>query len=114
MVYRRNGYVTTYTIEVRAIAERYDILAQQVARELLLLPSLDRGRAAYPIRTAQLFHLTGSLSPTDVDRLTQDLFIDPVTQQASISTLSIPPGTGPFSDSSSASSIDDTSTIVDV
>jgi phosphoribosylformylglycinamidine (FGAM) synthase-like enzyme/phosphoribosylformylglycinamidine (FGAM) synthase PurS component len=80
--------VTRYTIEVRAIAERYDILAQQVARELLLLPGPDRGKAAYPIRTAHLYHLTGSLSPSEINRLTRELFIDPITQQATISTSS--------------------------
>jgi phosphoribosylformylglycinamidine synthase subunit PurSL len=116
MVYRRNGFVTTYTIEVRAIAERYDILAQQVARELLLLPTLNRGKTGYHIRSAQLYHLTGSLSPTDIDQLTSHLFIDPVTQQATISTTSTSTftDTGQPSDPRTTSGIDDTSTAVDV
>ena len=87
--------MTTYTIEVRAIEERYDVLAHQVARELLLLPSLDGGKAAYPIRTAQLYHLAGSLTPTAIDQLTHNLFIDPVTQQASISSTSTSTDTAP-------------------
>ncbi|HEV2579966.1 MAG TPA: phosphoribosylformylglycinamidine synthase subunit PurS, partial [Ktedonobacteraceae bacterium] len=107
--------MTTYTIEVRAIAERYDILAQQVARELLLLPTLASGQASYSIRTARLYHLTGSLSPTAIDQLTRHLFIDPVTQQATISTTSTPTDTSspPTVPQQNASS-NDNSTVVDV
>ncbi|TMD58857.1 MAG: hypothetical protein E6I93_00810, partial [Chloroflexi bacterium] len=88
--------MTTYTIEVRAIAEQYDILAQQVARELLQL--FDTGgpqglpdhpghhhQPPYTLRTAQLYHLTGNLSLPTIEQLTNRLLIDPVTQQATIS-----------------------------
>ncbi len=81
--------MTVYTIEVRANADQYDILARQVAREILQL--LDRGdqrgliHQHLTIRTAHLFHLTGTLSPSQVDQLTHSLLIDPVTQIALIS-----------------------------
>jgi phosphoribosylformylglycinamidine synthase len=111
--------VTTYIIEVRAIAERYDILAQQVARELLLLPALARGKAAYPLRTAKLYHLTGSLSPTAIDQLTHNLFIDPVTQQATVTTTSTSTDTAslsavPQQNAISNFRMNDSSTVVDV
>ena len=81
--------MTAYTIEVRANADQYDILARQVAREILQL--LDRGdqqgliHQHLTVRTAQLFHLTGNLSPSQLDQLTHNLLIDPVTQTAIIS-----------------------------
>jgi phosphoribosylformylglycinamidine synthase subunit PurSL len=81
--------VTVYTIEVRANAEQYDILARQVTREILQL--LDRGdqqgliHQHLTVRTAQLYHLTGTLSPSQLDQLTHTLLIDPVTQTAIIS-----------------------------
>ena len=83
--------MTVYTIEVRANAEQYDILARQVAREILQLPGIGdhRGPLLQPlsVRTAQLYHLTGNLSPTQLDQLTHNLLIDPVTQTALISSL---------------------------
>ena len=84
--------MTRYSIEVRAIAEQYDILARHVARELLQV--LDKGDyqslthkrpyQPYTVRTAQLFHIDGNLSPSQLDQLTHQLLIDPVTQQATI------------------------------
>ncbi|HEU0002187.1 MAG TPA: phosphoribosylformylglycinamidine synthase subunit PurS, partial [Ktedonobacteraceae bacterium] len=84
--------MTLYTIEVRAIREQYDILAHQVAREILqLFDRADReGLIPQPlsVHTAQLYHLTGNLSPSQLDQLIHNLLIDPVTQTATISPLS--------------------------
>ena len=82
--------MTLYQIEVRANAEQYDILAQQVAREILklpriYLPSLSAISTSPPpltISTSQLYYLTGQLTPTQIDHLIQQLLIDPVTQEA--------------------------------
>jgi phosphoribosylformylglycinamidine synthase len=82
--------VTTYAIEVRATSERYDVLAQQVAREILQLPILARNKEQpLHIRTAQVYLLTGDLSPQQIDLLTSNLLIDPVTQSATISENSM-------------------------
>ncbi|HLX57873.1 MAG TPA: phosphoribosylformylglycinamidine synthase subunit PurS, partial [Ktedonobacteraceae bacterium] len=78
--------MTIYAIEVRAIAEQYDILARQVAREILeLFDSGGSQRLIHrppSVRTAQLYHLTGKLSPSQIDQLTRNLLVDAVTQQA--------------------------------
>ncbi|HKV59688.1 MAG TPA: phosphoribosylformylglycinamidine synthase subunit PurS, partial [Ktedonobacteraceae bacterium] len=83
--------MTVYTIEVRAIREQYDILAHQVAREILQLLDRDdhRGLIYQPlsVHTAQLYHLSGTLSSPQLDHLTHHLLIDPVTQTAIISPL---------------------------
>ena len=83
--------MTVYSIEVRAIAEQYDILARQVAREILQLPGRDDHQSLIhqhlSVRTAQLYHLTGDLSPSQLDQLTRSLLIDPVTQTATILPL---------------------------
>ena len=82
--------MTVYSIEVRAIAEQYDILARQVAREILQLPGRDDHQSLIhqhlSVHTAQLYHLTGDLSPSQLDQLTHSLLIDPVTQTAIISS----------------------------
>ncbi len=91
------GYdVTNYTIEARASAERYDLPARQVSRELLQLPFLDRHLkefGEYKVQTGLLYHLSGDLSPSDVDQLTRQLLIDPVTQQASFTPSTSLPAT---------------------
>ena len=79
-----------YQIEVRANAEQYDILAQQVAREILKLPGIHLPSLAtiatspspLTISTSQLYHLTGQLTPTQIDQLIRQLLTDPVTQKA--------------------------------
>ena len=82
--------MTTHTIEVRANAEQYDLLAQQVAREILQLfhtsghEAAGRDSTALTVSTAHLYHLSGSLTTSDIEQLTRQLFIDPVTQQATI------------------------------
>ena len=82
--------MTLYQIEVRANAEQYDILAQQVAREILKLPgihlpslaAISTSPSPLTISTSQLYYLTGQLTPTQIDQLIQQLLIDPVTQEA--------------------------------
>ncbi|HLL79920.1 MAG TPA: phosphoribosylformylglycinamidine synthase subunit PurS [Ktedonobacteraceae bacterium] len=101
--------MTDYTIEARASAGQYDLLARQVARELLQLPFLDKRLKEYEeyiVQTGLLYHLSGDLSPTDVDRLTHELLIDPVTQKASITLApSSPSSTPPPSTLSTTTSI---------
>src|SRR6266567_1176502 len=84
--------VILYQIEVRASAEQYDVQAQQVAREILKLPeiylpslaAISTSPSPLTIRTAQLYYLTGQLTPTQLDHLTRQLLIDPVTQEAEL------------------------------
>jgi phosphoribosylformylglycinamidine synthase len=84
--------VTLYQIEVRANAEQYDIQAQQVAREILKLPgkhlpslaAISASPSPLTISTSQLYYLTGQLTPTQIDLLTRQLLIDPVTQEADL------------------------------
>lgn len=84
--------MTSFQIEVRAASERYDVNARQLAREILqlpidTLPSLAAiSDTPLYLHTAQLYLLTGSLSPQDNERLTQELLTDPVIQEAHLST----------------------------
>jgi len=86
------GSVTLYQIEVRARSKQYDVQAQQVAREILKLPriylpslaAISTSPSPLTIRTAQLYNLTGQLTPTQIDQLTRRLLIDPVTQEAEL------------------------------
>ncbi|HKF35802.1 MAG TPA: phosphoribosylformylglycinamidine synthase subunit PurS, partial [Ktedonobacteraceae bacterium] len=79
-----------YQIEVRATSEEYDVHAHQLAREIVALstrqvPSLaaiSASTSPLVIRTAQLYYLTGNLTPSQINQLTQQLLIDPVTQEA--------------------------------
>jgi phosphoribosylformylglycinamidine synthase subunit PurSL len=81
--------VTFYQIEVRAIYERYDVHAQKLARDIMQLPtrqvpSLTKLSTASPplrIRTAQIYHLSGNLTPPQVEQLTRQLLLDPVVQE---------------------------------
>jgi phosphoribosylformylglycinamidine synthase subunit PurSL len=85
--------VTLYQIEVRASSKQYDIQAHQVAREILKLPgrhlpslaAIFASPSPLTISTSQLFYLTGQLTPTQIDQLTRQLLIDPVTQEAELS-----------------------------
>ncbi len=82
--------VTRYQIEVRASSERYDVHAHQLAREMLQLlpqPSLADGAIDPPpptISTSQLYLLTADIDPLQLNQLTQQLLVDPVVQEASI------------------------------
>ena len=82
-----------YQIEVRANSERYDVQARQVSREILQLPrgqlpslaAISTSSTPLTIRTAQLYYLTGTLTPSQIDQLIRQLLTDPVTQEAEIS-----------------------------
>src|SRR6266571_2543262 len=87
------GSVTLYQIEVRASAEQYDVQAQQVAREILKLPgkylpslaAISTSPSPLTIRTSQLYYFTGQLTPTQLNHLSQQLLLDPVTQEIELS-----------------------------
>ncbi len=82
-----------YQIEVRATSEEYDVHAHQLAREIVALPTrqvpslaaISASTSPLVIRTAQLYYLTGNLTPSQVKQLTRQLLIDPVIQEADIS-----------------------------
>ena len=85
--------MTAFQIEVRASAERHDVHAHKLAHNMLqlpakALPSLSVLPPDPPlfIRTSQLFRLSGHLSTAQLDQLINALLIDPVTQEACIST----------------------------
>jgi phosphoribosylformylglycinamidine synthase subunit PurSL len=86
--------VTFNKIEIRAATERYDVHARQLAREIShlpiqTLPSLAAiSQPALSIRTAQLYLLTGNLSTSQLDQLTQQLLTDPVVQESRPAALS--------------------------
>jgi len=94
--------VTLYQIEVRAISEPYDIQAHQVAREILQLPgkklpslaAISDSTTPLTIHTSQLYYLAGQLTSSQISQLTQELLIDPVTQQAEISEKTMPTNPG--------------------
>ena len=82
--------VTLFQIEVRAKSEQHDAQAHRLAREIIYLaprrlPSLSSIAATQKqsciLRTAQLYSLTGDLSPTHIDQLTTNLLVDPVIQE---------------------------------
>src|SRR5260221_475678 len=82
-----------YQIEVRATSEEYDVHAPQLAREIVALPTrqvpslaaISASTSSLVIRTAQLYYLTGNLTPSQVKQLTRQLLIDPVIQEADMS-----------------------------
>ncbi len=86
--------MTVYQIEVRATAEQHDVHAHQLAREIVHLPTRHLPSLAdiaintdQPgLRTAQLYRLTGRLSPTHLDQLTTQLLVDPVVQEALVTS----------------------------
>ena len=87
--------MTFNQIEVRAIYERHDVHAQKLAREILQLPtqqmpSLTKISTSSPplsIRTAQLYHLSGNLTPEQLEQLIRQLLLDPVVQEVSIGQI---------------------------
>ncbi|QBD80238.1 phosphoribosylformylglycinamidine synthase subunit PurL [Ktedonosporobacter rubrisoli] len=84
--------VTIKQIEVRASSEQYDVHARQLIREITRLPihhlpSLAGISASTPplhIRTAQLYRLFGDFPVNQLDRLINQLLIDPLVQEAHI------------------------------
>ena len=85
--------MTLYQIEVRASSKQYDVQAQQVAREILKLPGkylhslapISTSPSPLTINTSQLYYLTGQLNSSQIDQLTRQLLIDPVTQEVVLS-----------------------------
>jgi phosphoribosylformylglycinamidine synthase subunit PurSL len=90
--------VTFFQIEVQATAERYDVQAQRLIREIAYLPeqqlpslkriSADTEQPLF-LRTAQLYRLSGKLTPLQLDQLTTQLLVDTVVQQATYEGVSI-------------------------
>ncbi len=84
--------MTRHQIEVRAISERHDVHAHQLAREILQLPtqhipslaSIVTGTSLPIIHTSQLYRLTGKINQSQLHELTQQLLVDPVVQEADI------------------------------
>jgi phosphoribosylformylglycinamidine synthase len=84
--------VTLYQIEVRTISERHDGHVQKLAREILELPikhlpslgNISTSSTPFIFRTTQLYRITGPISKTQIEKLTQNLLIDPVVQEACI------------------------------
>jgi phosphoribosylformylglycinamidine synthase II len=91
--------VTSYQIEVRAVAERYDVHAHKLARDILQLPTkhlpslaaIVASATPLSVSTAQLYRITGDLDQQQLAQLTRQLLVDPVVQQA-ITTSSETPG----------------------
>jgi len=90
--------VTFFQIEVQATHERYDVQAQRLIHEIAYLPeqqlpslkriSADTGHSLF-LRTAQLYRLSGKLTPLQLDQLTTQLLVDTVVQQATYEGVSI-------------------------
>jgi hypothetical protein len=82
-----------YQIEVRAISEQHDVLAQQVAREIFQLPGgqlpslavIAASTTPLTICTAQLYCLTKMLTPSQINQFTRLLLMGPVAQEATVS-----------------------------
>lgn len=81
-----------YFIEVRAIASQYDTQARKLARDIIHLPAhqlpslsvITASQSPLTLRTAQLYQISGTLQPSQIDQLTRQLLVDPVTQEARI------------------------------
>jgi phosphoribosylformylglycinamidine synthase subunit PurSL len=86
--------VTLCQIEVQTISERHDGHVQKLAREILELPvkhlpslgNISTSSTPFTFRTTQLYRITGPISKTQIEKLSQNLLIDPVVQKASITT----------------------------
>jgi hypothetical protein len=84
-----------YQIEVRAISEQQDVLAQQVAREIFQLPDgqlpslaiIAASTTPLPISTAQLYCITKMLTPSQINQFTRLLLIDQAAQEATVSQV---------------------------
>ena len=87
--------MTTYQIEVRAVSEGYDVHAHQFAREILQLSTrhlptlahISDDASPFFFRTAQLYHLTGNLTPEQLSQLNQQLLLDTVVQEAATTNI---------------------------
>jgi len=80
--------VTLHYIEVRAVSERHDVQAHRLTHEILQLsthglPSLaSLSDTPLSIRTAFLYRLSGVLDSSQQDRLTTQLLVDAMIQEA--------------------------------
>ena len=81
-----------YFIEVRAVSRQHDQQARRLARDLTHLPVhqlpslgvIAASQSPLNLRTAQLYQITGMLSPSQIDQLTRQLLVDAVVQEARI------------------------------
>src|SRR5690348_14548254 len=88
----RTRKVNFYFIEVRAVSSQHDQQARKLARDILHLPGdqlpslsvISASSTSLTLRTAQLYQITGNLSPSQIDQLTRQLLVDPVVQEARI------------------------------
>ncbi len=84
--------MTFYFIEIRAVSSQHDGLAHKLAQDVLHLPEnslpslsvIANSQSPLYLRTAQLYQVTGTLSSSQADRLTRQLLVDPVVQEARI------------------------------
>jgi phosphoribosylformylglycinamidine synthase subunit PurSL len=84
--------VTSYQIVVRANGKQHDVHAYQLIREILQLPkkhlpslaTISASPSELILYTAQLYRLNGTPSTSQVERLTRELLVDPVVQEAAI------------------------------
>lgn len=91
--------VTLYQIEVRALAERYDVHAHKLVHEIQQLPKqhlpsladITAAPSQPNIRTSQLYHITGDLSAEQINQFIQQLLVDPVVQEATVITDKLSP-----------------------
>ncbi|GAC1613291.1 MAG: phosphoribosylformylglycinamidine synthase subunit PurL [Ktedonobacteraceae bacterium] len=90
-IYFWDKKVIFFQIEVQAIAERYDLQASRLVREISYLPSRQlpflnnlaaNKEQPFFLRTAQLYRLHGNLTSLQVDQLITHLLVDAVVQQA--------------------------------
>ncbi len=94
--------MTFFQIEVRAIYEQHDMHAQKLAREILqlsaqqipFLTEISAASSPLSIRTAQLYHLWGNLTSSQLEQLTRQLLVDPVIHEVSSGSIPDDAATG--------------------
>ncbi len=87
--------MTSHQIVVRAVGKQHDVHANQLIREILQLPKKhlpsltsisEDSSSELILHTAQLYRLSGNLSLSQIERLTRELLVDPVVQEAVITS----------------------------
>lgn len=81
-----------YFVEVRAVSSQHDLQARKLTGEIQHLPAhqlpslsvITASQSPLTLRTAQLYQITGTLPPSQIDQLTRQLLVDPVVQEARI------------------------------
>ena len=84
--------MTSHQIVVRAVGEQHDVHAHRLIHEIVQIPKknllslahITTSTSKLTLHTAQLYHLTGNLTSSQVEQLTRELLIDPVVQEATI------------------------------